>query len=55
MSVEVKNYYQESAVQFITGAMDLDKDWDTYVKGLEDMGMGRLLEVYQTAYDRIYK
>lgn len=32
MSVEVKNYYQESAVQFITGAMDLDKDWDTYVK-----------------------
>ena len=55
MSVEVMNYYQQSTVQFITGAMDLDTDWDTYVKGLSDMGMDRLIEVYQTAYDRVYK
>lgn len=55
VSVEVENYYDQSKVQFITGAMDLDADWETYVNGLENMGMSQLLEVYQTAYDRIYK
>lgn len=54
-SVEVQNYYNQSKVQFITGALNLDKDWDTYVKGLEDMGMNDLIEVNQTAYDRQYK
>lgn len=55
MSVEVQKYYNESKVQFITGSLDLDKDWDTYVNGLNNMGMPRLIEVYQTAYDRQYK
>ena len=54
-SVEVQNYYNQSKVQFITGALDLDTDWDTYVKGLEDMGMQDLITVYQAAYDRQYK
>ena len=35
--------------------MDLDSDWDTYVEGLENMGVNELLDVYQVAYDRIYK
>lgn len=54
-SVEVQNYYTQSKVQFITGALDLDADWETYTKGLEDMGMNDLLTVYQAAYDRQYK
>lgn len=54
MSVEVQKYYTQSKVQFITGALDLDADWDTYVNGLEKMGMPRLLEIYQAAYDRQY-
>lgn len=54
-SVEVQNYYTQSKVQFITGALDLDADWETYTKGLEDMGMSELIKVYQTAYDRQYK
>ena len=55
ISVEVSNYCKQCKVQFITGAMDLDSDWDTYVEGLENMGMNELLDVYQVAYDRIYK
>lgn len=55
MSVEVSNYYQQSRVQFITGAMDLDEDWDTYVEGLDNMGMNEVMEVYQAAYDRVFK
>ena len=54
-SVEVQNYFTQSKVQFITGALDLDKDWDTYVQGLDSMGMQDLIGVYQTAYDRQYK
>lgn len=31
---------------------DFDKDWDSYVKGFDNVGLPTLLEVYQTAYDR---
>ena len=35
--------------------MSLDNDWDTYLKELENIGLSRLLEIYQAAYDRTYK
>ncbi|MFD0961237.1 ABC transporter substrate-binding protein [Paenibacillus chungangensis] len=30
----------------------IDKDWDGYLKKLEDMGLSKLIGVYQQAYDR---
>jgi putative aldouronate transport system substrate-binding protein len=52
IGVEVEKYIEESKVAFITGAKDLDKDWDSFVKGLDNVGLQTLLKVYQTAYDR---
>lgn len=52
IGVEVEKYIAESRVAFITGTRDLDKDWDTYLKELDNMGLQTLLEVYQVAYDR---
>ena len=43
---------EENKVAFITGRKDFDKDWDSYVKGFDNVGLPTLLEVYQTAYDR---
>ena len=57
ISVEIDKYISESRVQFVTGALDINNDsaWETYVNGLTNMGMPTLLEVYQKAYDRMYK
>ena len=52
IGVEVENYIEENKVAFITGRKDFDKDWDSYVKGFDNVGLPTLLEVYQTAYDR---
>ena len=39
-------------VQFITGALDLDSDWDSYLRELQNDGLEDVLTVMQAAYDR---
>lgn len=55
ITVDVQKYISESRTAFITGNMDIEKDWDTYVQGLKGSGMDKLIETYQAAYDRQYK
>lgn len=50
--VSLQNYVAETRVAFITGAKSLDTDWDAYVASLESMGLGTVIELYQTAIDR---
>lgn len=52
IGVEVENFIEENKVAFITGAKSLDTDWDAYVKNFDNLGLPKLLEVYQAAYDR---
>lgn len=52
---DITTYLKQARAQFITGELDLDKDWDTYVSTLEQMNLGRLLEIEQAAYDRYTK
>ncbi len=47
-------YYQESTAKFITGDLSFEK-WEEYVATLENMGLDRLEEIYQEAYDLNYK
>ncbi|MFS0868571.1 ABC transporter substrate-binding protein [Paenibacillus xylanilyticus] len=51
MQTNLKDYIDQNALQFITGAKSLEKDWDDYVKGLEGLNMNRYLEIMQSAYD----
>ena len=48
---DITTYLKQARAQFITGELDLDKDWDTYVNTLNQMNLGRLLEIEQAAYD----
>lgn len=52
---DIENYLKTAFAQFITGEMDIDGDWDTYLNELNKMGLERLLEIDQAAYDRISK
>ncbi len=49
---DVFNYLKSAKAQFITGELDIDKDWDAHLATLEKMGLDRLIEIEQTAYTR---
>ncbi|MGG4034331.1 ABC transporter substrate-binding protein [Paenibacillus cisolokensis] len=51
MKTNIKDYIDQNALQFVTGSKDLDKDWDAYVKGLDNLNLKRYLEIMQAAYD----
>lgn len=53
LKVDIETYLKTAYAQFITGEMDLDADWDKYLGELEKIGLSRLLEIEQDAYDRI--
>ena len=52
---DVKMYTQQAFGQFVTGELDVEKDWDTYINTLEQIGLKELLEIEQAAYDRTFK
>ena len=51
----ITEYTAENMSLFCLGTRDIEKDWDSYVKEFSVMGLDKLIEVYQTAYDRQYK
>ena len=46
-------YVKEMTTSFIVGSKDVDKEWDGYLKQLENMGASQLIEYTQAAYDRV--
>ena len=56
IKVELKKFASEGSIRFVTGDRDINSDsaWEEFVNGLDNIGLGTLLEVYQTAYDRQY-
>ena len=45
-------YFNEITCQFLIGEKDIDSEWNNYLAELEKIGYPKLLEIYQTAYDR---
>lgn len=41
--------------RFITGELDIDSEWESHVETVKNMGLDRMLEIDQAAYDRMYK
>lgn len=37
--------------KFVTGRLDLDKDWDAYVKAMNGLGLDKYIAILQRAYD----
>ncbi len=50
---DIKMYTKQAYGQFVTGELDIDKDWDTYIQTLEQNGMTELMDIEQAAYDRV--
>ncbi|MDD6614593.1 MAG: hypothetical protein PUF13_00595 [Lachnospiraceae bacterium] len=50
-TLTIGGYVNQACVQFITGDLDVEKDWDTYISKLEAMGVENYIATYQKAYD----
>ena len=48
----ITDYVNQNALQFVTGAKNLDTDWDAYVAGLDQLDLAGYLAAMQTAYDQ---
>lgn len=45
------DYVEQCSAKFITGVMDLDGEWDSYVDYLGKLGVDSYVEILQRAYD----
>lgn len=54
LQTDLENYYKSAQFNFITGNTDLDSDWEKYLTDLDKTGLNKLIELYQTVYDRQY-
>ncbi len=47
----LQEYVKTSMAQFITGELDLEKDWDSYVNALQGYDVDSYIQIYQKVYD----
>ena len=50
--VDLENYLKQAKAQFMTGEIDVEEGWDNFVNTVNGMGLERLIEIEQAAYDR---
>ncbi len=54
-TLTIGGFVNQATVQFITGNMDIDKDWNNYISKLKDMGVEDYIARYQKCYDAYMK
>ena len=50
---EIKAYYDQMEAEFITGARDIEAEWDTFQETLKQMGIDDVTAVIQASYTRL--
>jgi len=49
---DITTYVEEHLVRFILGDLNLESDWDNFVKGVQDMGIEDLCDIQEAALTR---
>ena len=49
---DIDTYIANMSVSFMTGAANIDAEWDTFVSTVESMGIEKCISIKQDAYDR---
>ena len=52
LQADLDTYQEEVRLKFITGQLDIEAEWDTYVETCKSMGYDELREITQAAVDR---
>ena len=53
LETDLGNFVNSAMAKFVTGELDLDKDWDEYLAKLENIGLNEYIAASQTCYDRM--
>ncbi|MFB9326131.1 extracellular solute-binding protein [Paenibacillus aurantiacus] len=51
LTTDIDGYIASTRAEWITKG-GIDENWDAYVKKLEEMGLAKLIKIYEDAYDR---
>ena len=51
LRTNINTYVGESIAKFIVGDLNLNKDWETYLTNLKNLGLERYLQIIQTTYN----
>ena len=54
LKLSIDDFVAQMTAEFVLGRQDLDAGWDNFVATLEALGIDRMAEIYQTAYDAQY-
>lgn len=54
LKTDITMYVEQACGQFITGELDIEENWDTYISTLESIGLDEIVAIEQAAYDRAY-
>lgn len=49
---DINTYVNENLTKFVIGELDIDENWDTFVKTINSIGLDTMKAAYQAAYDR---
>lgn len=52
LKTDLETYIKTMKAQFIRGEVDVDSEWDNFVKKLDEIGLKDFLSIEQAAYDR---
>lgn len=52
LETNISTYFQTMTAKFINGDANIEKEWDSYLKTLDSMGLSRYIAIYQQAYDK---
>jgi ABC-type glycerol-3-phosphate transport system substrate-binding protein len=52
LQTNLQSYVDQGELAFITGTKNIDTDWDSWVQGLDALGMKRFLQLNQGDYDK---
>jgi putative aldouronate transport system substrate-binding protein len=55
LDATLEEYINEMVPRFITGDLDVDEDWEQYLRELDAIGIDEYVELIQTAYDAKYQ
>lgn len=54
LKVNLEDYVNQSLVRFVTGDLDIENDWDSYIQQMKDLQVEEYLEIYNAAYEAKY-
>ena len=55
LRAELKTYVDQSFARFVTGDLDIESDWDSYLAQFRALELEKYLDMVQSTYDRQYK